>query len=100
MSALIIYILRRSSRFYLPAVRIHGRVTRHSDIGLEFLRRRCRWPEVALGETWVDLPERRLGPVCRTAGAMGCSREEQLNAARIPTSELAMTRNLNSACGV
>src|SRR5260370_9907658 len=33
MSALIIYILRRSSRFYLPAVRIHGRVTRHSDSG-------------------------------------------------------------------
>ena len=27
MSALIIHILRRSSRFYLPAVRIHGRVT-------------------------------------------------------------------------
>src|SRR5271169_4116345 len=27
MSALIIYILRRSSRFYLPAVHIHGRVT-------------------------------------------------------------------------
>jgi hypothetical protein len=31
MSALIIYILRRSSRFYLPAVRIHGRVTRDSE---------------------------------------------------------------------
>jgi hypothetical protein len=25
MSALIIYILRRSSRFYLPPLRIHGR---------------------------------------------------------------------------
>ena len=31
MSALIIYTLRRSSRFYLPAVRIHGRVTRYPE---------------------------------------------------------------------
>jgi hypothetical protein len=26
------------------------RITRYSDIGLEFLHRRCCWPEVALGE--------------------------------------------------
>ena len=27
-----------------------GRITRDSDIGLEFLCRRCCWPEVALWE--------------------------------------------------
>jgi hypothetical protein len=27
-----------------------GRITRHSDIGLEFLRKRCSWPEVLIWE--------------------------------------------------
>jgi len=30
---------------------------RYSEIGLELLRRRCCWPEVALGEAWGNLPE-------------------------------------------
>src|ERR1035441_840542 len=31
-------------------LQLRGRITRHSDIGLGFLRRRCSWPEVASGE--------------------------------------------------
>jgi hypothetical protein len=30
-----------------------GRITRHSDIGLDFLRRRCSWPEVVFWEMGV-----------------------------------------------
>jgi hypothetical protein len=45
---------RRLSAHPGGAINCSGRITRYSDIGLEFLRRGCCWPEVVLG-SWGPL---------------------------------------------